>query len=171
MMKKKVCFIISNLDVGGAEMSLLKVTLGLKDKFDFTVVSLTDIGIVGEKLKSNGIQVKSLGWKGKASFFSMLYDLFFIIKSIKPDIVPTWMYHSDLFGGFISKIAGVKTVYWNIRNTDLIQGISFLTRIIGYMNAFFSYFIPTKIVLVSNSSKLYHLKIGYCKAMKKPFKH
>jgi glycosyltransferase involved in cell wall biosynthesis len=162
-MKKKICFIISNLDVGGAELSLFKITLGLKHKFDFTIICLSEIGIVGEQLKSNDVKVISLGCKNNFSFINIVFKLFFTIKSINPDIVHTWMYHSDFFGGIISRIAGVKKVYWNIRNTDLRQGVSFLTRIIGYSNALFSYFIPAKIVLVSNSSKIYHSKIGYCK--------
>ena len=87
--------------------------------------------------------------------------LYNLIRKLKPDIVHTWMYQADLFGGIISKLAGVKIIYWNIRNSSLISGTSISTRSIGFLNSFFSYLIPNKIILVSENSRIYHSSLGY----------
>ena len=57
-MNNKICYIISNLDIGGAELSLLKITEGLCDKYNFTIISFKKIGIVGQKLKNKGTRFK-----------------------------------------------------------------------------------------------------------------
>jgi glycosyltransferase involved in cell wall biosynthesis len=162
-MKNKVCYIISNLDIGGAELSLSKIVQGLNKDFDFTIISFKKIGNVGEALKKNGINIISLELRNVFDIFFKLILLYKIIKKLKPDFVHTWMYHADFFGGIVSRLAGVKIVYWNIRNTELIKGTAFSTRIIGYINSLFSYIIPTKIILVSESSKKYHSKLLYSK--------
>ena len=37
------------------------------------------------------------------------------LRKSKADVVQTWMYHSDLIGGIIGKIAGIKNIFWGIR--------------------------------------------------------
>lgn len=163
-MKKRVFYIISNLNIGGAELSLSKIIAGLIDKYDFTVISLTDKGHVGSQLEKNGIPVFALNFNiSKKSAVIGLYELYIILKKNKPEIVHTWMYHADFFGGIISKLVGIKHIFWNIRNTELKKGISITTKIIAFFNSFFSYFIPNEIILVSESSKKSHTKLFYCK--------
>ena len=70
-----------------------------------------------------------------------------ILKNEKPDVVHTWMYHSDLIGGLFAKLCNVKNIFWGIRNTDLIKGTTLGTRLIGFINAGFSYIIPKKILM------------------------
>jgi glycosyltransferase involved in cell wall biosynthesis len=162
--KTKICYIISNLNIGGAELTLKKITIGLSDDFDFTIISFTGIGSIGNSLKNQGINVISLNIANILQLLPKLIQLYKYLKFLKPDIVHTWMYHSDFLGGLISKIAGIKTVYWNIRNTEIIDGTSISTKFIAVLNIFLSYLIPSKIVLVSESSKIYHSKIGFCKS-------
>lgn len=38
-------------------------------------------------------------------------ELYSLIRSIKPTIVQTWMYHADLLGGMVAKIAGVPKIF------------------------------------------------------------
>ena len=161
--KKKICYIISNLNTGGAELSLKKIAIGLNNEFDFTVISLSGNGIIGSSLKDHGINVIILNSLTIWEFFPKLILLYKNLKNLNPDIVHTWMYHSDFFGGIISKMAGIKIVYWNIRNTEITNGTSLSTKFSAFLNIFLSYLLPTKIVLVSESSKIYHSKIGYCK--------
>ena len=40
-----------------------------------------------------------------------MFRLFLILKKLKPDIIQTWMYHSDFLGGIIGRLAGVKTYF------------------------------------------------------------
>lgn len=160
-MKKNIFYIISNLNVGGAELSLLKIVQGLNHKYQFTVISLTESGKVGDQLTELGINVISLGLGYNLNSLFIPFKLFKLLKKYSPDIVHTWMYHSDFIGGIISKLAGIRNVFWNVRNTELLNGISIPTRLLGFVNSFLSYFIPDRIVLVSESSKNFHKKIFY----------
>ena len=160
-MRKNICYIISNLNLGGAENTLLKVINGLNNNYNFTVISLTNIGDIGVILRNRGIKVYALEIKNIYSLIKNLLYLYNLIRKLKPDIVHTWMYQADLFGGIISKLAGVKIIYWNIRNSSLISGTSISTRSIGFLNSFFSYLIPNKIILVSENSRIYHSSLGY----------
>ena len=86
-----------------------------------------------------------------------------LIKIIKPDVLQTWMYHSDLLGGVAGKICGVKKVIWNIRNTSIPQGPLSKTGLIVRFCAILSHFIPNKIISCSYAGKEYHSKLGYKK--------
>lgn len=162
MGKRKVCLVISNLNIGGAELSMYKIILELKNEIDFIVISLTPGGGLVEEIENKGISVYQLDINKR--IFKSLAQLYSIIKGENPDVVHTWMYHSDLLGGILARLSGIKYIIWSIRNTDLIKGTSFGTRIVGFFNAFLSYFIPNKIIVVSNSAKQNHLNYKYCKS-------
>ena len=69
------------------------------------------------------------------------------------------MYHSDLIGGYLAMIAGVKQIHWNVRHSSLKIGSSkFKTIIIAFLCSISSYFVPTKIFLNSFSSLKFHKK-------------
>ncbi len=156
----KVCIIISNLGLGGAEISMFKILVALNKQFKFVVISLMEGGELANLIVNEGIELYQLDFRYNR--FKSLFKLYQIIKFEKPEIVHSWMYHSDFFGGIVAKLNNVPKIIWNIRNTDLMSGISSSTRLIGIINAGLSYFIPHTIVVVSHSAKLKHISIGYC---------
>jgi len=158
--KCKVCIVISNLNIGGAERSMLKIVSELSNEIDFIVISLSPGGALVDDLEKLGINIYSLDIKN--TFFISVKNMYLIFKDERPDVVHTWMYHSDLIGGLVAKIANVKHIVWGIRNTDLMKGTGLITRIIGVINAIFSYFIPNKILVVSNSALIKHTNYKYC---------
>lgn len=157
---RKVCIIISNLNIGGAELSMYKILCELNNDIEFLVISLSKGGVLSKDVEKLGIKIYCLDFKNY--FYKSIFSLFNILKIEKPNVVHTWMYHSDLIGGIIAKLANVKFIIWSIRNTDLIKGTGFSTRLIGFANAIFSYFIPNKILVVSNSAMIKHCKYKYC---------
>ena len=80
------------------------------------VVSLRDEGKYGKLLSKNGIKVYTLN-KMPGRFFA-LYKLIRIIKREKVNIVQTWLYHADFFGGIAARLAGIKNLIWNIRHSN-----------------------------------------------------
>jgi glycosyltransferase involved in cell wall biosynthesis len=157
---RKVCIVISNLNIGGAELSMYKILFELKNDFNFIVVSLSQGGLLNKDLEKLGIKIYSLDFRNH--FLKSVWRLYYVLKNEKPDVVHTWMYHSDLIGGILAKFANIKLIIWGIRNTDLIKGTTVITRLIGMVNAVLSYFIPDKILVVSNSSMIKHSKLKYC---------
>ena len=157
----KIVHIITGLDTGGAELMLYKLVSHL-NTHENIVISLTTHGAVGKKLENIGIKVYFLNIK-KFNFIIRFIQLIKILKNNSPCIVQTWMYHSDLIGGIAAKFAGVKKIYWNIRNTEIPQGKFSTTRIVILLCSLLSYLVPNKIICCANAAKYHHINLFYKK--------
>ena len=75
------------------------------------------------------------------------------------------MYHADLVGGIAAKLAGINSIIWSIRNTDVYSGHGLAKSTYWIMKAcsLLSKFIPSKIVCVSETALNSHIKFGYDK--------
>lgn len=156
-----IVHIITGLNNGGAEGVLYR--LCKNDKYyKHTVISLMDMGKYGPFLIKEGMDVYCLNMKqGKLSFHGLI-QLYQILRRIKPDVVQTWMYHADLIGGLIAKLAGVKKIYWNIRHSVLEKGKSKRsTMLIAQLCAQISSFIPYKIICCAKKALDIHVEKGY----------
>ena len=156
----KILHVITGLDGGGAEKMLARLIYAMP--YDtHVIISLKNIGSVGQILKCSGYSVYCLNMSKNPSLFVFL-SLWRIIRLNQPDVIQTWMYHGDLVGGVIGRLAGCKNVIWNIRNTAIPQrGVS-LTGLIVKICSLLSYIIPNRIVCCSYSSKTWHINLGYC---------
>ena len=112
-------------------------------------------------LKKDRIKIYHLDMK-YFSFFSFL-KLIYLIRTIDPDIVQTWLIHGDLVGGFAAKLAGFKNIVWNVRYSNLEKKENFINILLIKILAFSSNFIPKKIIVVSKSAKINCKKFGYNK--------
>lgn len=166
---KKIVHIIIGLNVGGAELMLKRLVLHSQEKKEFqhSVISLTDIGFIGSELKSKGIPVYSLGMHSAISTPSILLKLRKLLKELQPDVVQTWMYHSDLLGGLAAKSLGIENIIWGIRNTGVGNELGISRIIIRKLCAKLSYVIPSSIVCVAHKAKETHVNIGYDKSKMK----
>jgi glycosyltransferase involved in cell wall biosynthesis len=165
----KIVHVIICLDVGGAELMLKRLTaLYVSDpRYSHTVVSLSEVGVIGKQLRELGVEVVALGLN---SFFQLPKVFFRLVKLFRcqrPDIVQTWMYHADLIGGLAARLAGCRKVIWGIRNTDLYpgRGVSQSTGWVMKLCAILSGFVPHTILCVARQAKITHAEAGY--AMKK----
>lgn len=113
--------IITDLDTGGAEMMLYKLVSGLdREKFLCRVISIASTGVVGHKIKNLGIQVDTLAInRGFLNPLLALFRMIRMLRSWKPDIVQTWLYHADLLGSLAVKAAASGVLVWNIRCTNM----------------------------------------------------
>ncbi|RUO30338.1 glycosyltransferase [Aliidiomarina soli] len=161
-----VIHIIIGLNPGGAELTLKKLLELHNDSYKDTshsVISLTDIGVVGRQLQEKGFRVESLGVKKNFLSFFNVFKLIPIIRSRRPDIIHTWMYHGDFIGGLFAKLFSKARIIWCIRSTDISKGGSKSTLIVRRLCALLSSFIPDSIVCAAEKSKKVHEKIGYSK--------
>lgn len=160
----KVLHIISGLNDGGAEAVLYRLATSKDSTFQHSVLSLLDGGKYGPLLEKQGVDVYCLNMlHNKLSFFSV-FKIFSLIRLIKPDVVQTWMFHGDFFGGIFARLAGVKNVVWGIHHTHLIKGESKKTTIIiSKINASLSKILPRKIIYCAKKSREIHELYGYPK--------
>jgi glycosyltransferase involved in cell wall biosynthesis len=154
----KIVHIISSLGTGGAELMLFRLAKEMKKGHEIIVISLTEGGELKSKFEDIGIYVKEL--KLKSSPFATTFKLYKLLKSINPDVLQTWMYHADLLGGFIGRVARIKKIFWGVRNTDVPIGSKatyFLAKLCGLL----SNVLPNRIIAVADSAVSSHVKLGY----------
>ncbi|MCE3237870.1 MAG: glycosyltransferase, WbnK-like family [Gammaproteobacteria bacterium] len=161
---KKIMFIINDLDTGGAEIALLKLLQHIdRNIFVPYVVSLTTAGKIADQIHLLGISILPLGLKRFFPNPFCLIKLFRYIKVIKPDLVHTWMYHSDLLGGIVATLSGTPRICWCLRHSDLsLKKNKYKTFFVIKLCALLSYRIPAAIVSCSHKAKDAHIKKGYC---------
>src|SRR5207248_1962001 len=87
------------------------------------------------------------------------------LRSGKPAVVQTWMYHADLFGGLAARLGGNVPVVWGIRNGVLDQTIDKKSTIrTAQLCAWLSPWIPKRIICCSERARTFHQSMGYCRA-------
>lgn len=154
---------ITGLNTGGAERMLYRLLTRIdRQCFENTVISLTDIGVIGQRISAAGIPVRSLGMhKGPADVLKIM-RLVRWFRQERPDVVQTWLYHADLVGGLAGWMAGGVPVVWNVRQSNLDPVVNKKsTRIMAGLCARLSKRIPKKVVCCAKSARSVHVDIGY----------
>jgi len=162
---KKIVMIITSLSCGGAETVLYELTKKLsKYDLDLHIISLSGKGVIYEKIKKLDIPISVVSNKSGPLIVFSFIKLFFLLRKIKPEVVHTWMYHADLFGGMIAKLANVDKIVWSLHNTNLDKDKTKLTtRLVVKTCSLVSSWLPSYIVSCSFQSSLVHIEIGYPK--------
>lgn len=157
----RILHIISGLGDGGAENSLYKVCKNdLKNQH--MVISITSSGKYYSILKDMGIEVYCLNLKYYS--FIQFFILIKLIRSLKPDILQTWLIMGDFLGGIAGRLAGVSNIVWNIHFSYLKKGLtSFRNLIIIKILSILSYHVPNSIIVISNAGITNCINLGYCK--------
>lgn len=162
----RVAFVITGLSTGGAETMLLKMLASIdRTRFDPSVVSLTTKGEIGPSIEALGIPVHCLGMRpGLASCFRLL-KLIDYLRSSKPALVQTWMYHADLLGGLAAWLSGVPVVAWGLRHSDLSADKNKRATLwVVRLSAKLSRWLPQGILACSQRARVVHIEAGYCQA-------
>jgi Glycosyltransferase Family 4 len=159
----KVFHVITGLNNGGAEAVLFNlVSTDLQQGNKHHVVSLMGRGDFADRLEQAGVVVSTLNMpRGKVTLggFFRLYKL---IRQIRPDVVQTWMYHANLIGGLVAKLAGVKAITWGIHHANFDpEHNSRVTLLIVKLSAYLSNWVPAKIVSCSVKATQLHRALGY----------
>jgi len=157
----KILHVITGLGQGGAEGCLVRLVLADSEN-THVVVSLLDEGVHGAALREGCIRVHPLRLQRGRVTPGAFIRLVQILRSERPDVVQTWLYHADLLGGVAARLSGVRRVFWGIRNT-LIDPAKAPTSTVWVVRicAWLSRWIPTQIVSCSETASLEHSRIGY----------
>lgn len=148
---------------GGAEVQLKNIIKFHDRKSEIIVISLISKKEIGVEIESLGINVYSLNLKNIFHLPAGLIKFIYLFIKFKPDIVHSWMYHSNLFSSFFCKLFRVKNIIWSIHQYDTSRKFnSYLTLFVIKLGAYLSSIVPDKIICVSEEVKLSHVKFGYC---------
>lgn len=153
---------ITDLETGGAERSLVNLVTGLDPtRFHNEVISLVTPGPMAEPLAAAGIPVTSLGMRRGRPTLSAFIKLVSQIRANKPDILQTWLYHADFIGTLAAVMARPRRLAWNIRCTDISReptetSIRWLVRSLAILS-----WCPDAVVVNSQRGRSDHETLGY----------
>lgn len=97
-MSKVILFIITSLNMGGAEVQVFLLSKELRRRgYIVHLISMIYPKNFVDELESNGVVVHSLNMRPGIASLSALYDCLRIVTSISPDIVHSHMFHANVF--------------------------------------------------------------------------
>lgn len=168
-MKKKIIHIIGGLEFGGAENMLQTLAVG-PSTHTHMIFSLSSEDEHASRFRERGCQVETFGLRDQRDSGVIRNLLRILVGTIRlyvrirremPDVVQTWMYQSDIIGGVIARVLGLK-VCWGIFNSNLNwKNYRFRTNIIIRLCGVLSKVIPHKIWSCSRVGAEAHAGIGY----------
>jgi glycosyltransferase involved in cell wall biosynthesis len=161
-MPLRVCHLITDLDTGGAERSLVNLVTAMdRAQFSCDVVTLIEPGPMAQPLREAGIPVTSLGMRRGRPALAPVIALARHLRTTKAAVLQTWLYHADLIGTAAAWIARPEFLLWNIRCTDLThaeaeKSIRWLVRLLAMLSD-----RPDAIIVNSQRGQNDHNMIGY----------
>lgn len=159
---KKVLYIITTLDVGGAENVLYQLLKCQNSKeWESCVLCLSAPGVFARKIRELGIQVVSFDLRARPYNLINWVRLFQFIKKFQPDVIHARMYHACFISFLSSTFVRKNRHIWSVHNTNLnLRDLGLTTWILVRLLSLLSAF-PDKIIFVSHASRDTHEKIGF----------
>ena len=156
-----VLHIITSLNNGGAEGVLYRLCKN-DNTHSHVVISMKDEGKYASMLRSLDVEVYCLNMNSNRIRLNDFLKLFKLLRKLNPNIIQTWMYHADFFGGIVARFAGFNDVFWNIRHTTLLPENSKKSTIfIAKLCARLSTVIPKRIICCAEEAMRVHIDLGY----------
>lgn len=111
-----IAFGITDLDVGGAERTLVELVTRLDPaRWSVEVVCLQPAGVLAEELRTRGIAVHSLNLRSPKDLPRALWQWRQRLRQQKPLVLQTFLYHANILGRLAGKAAGVSHIVSGIR--------------------------------------------------------
>lgn len=158
----KILHLITSLDIGGAQMMLYKLLSRMnRNEFSNRVISLLPEGPVSDKIRRLDVPLKHLNLPHGMVTPKALLCLTKSIYLWKPNIIQTWLYHSDLLGLLVAKGTLIGKIVWNIRCSNMeLANYRLHTTWTMRMCSLLSRF-PDAVITNSDTARNFHIKLGY----------
>lgn len=163
--RPRIMHVITGLDTGGAEKMLTDLAIANHHAGESPLlVSLLPGGARHDSLVKAGVEVKEVGLVRGRPGLRGIFRLVDLIRTEKPDVIQSWMYHADLYSLIALMLSGRRRqtrLYWGIRCSNMDTAQYGLTlRVVIRMCAWLS-FLPDGIIANSVEGRNWHLGIGY----------
>ena len=158
----KLMHLITDLETGGAEVVLSKLLAHMdRSRFQNSVVSMTNEGVLGGPLKTLGIPVFTLRMRPGMPHLLALWRFVRLLRKERPMLLQTWLYHADLLGLLAGKLARVPVIVWNVRCSDMdMRYYSKLSALVFRMVVALSS-VPQAVIVNSEAGRQFHERLGY----------
>lgn len=158
-MSKRVTHLTVGLGKGGAETMLYQVLkYRTNPDLHYKVISLSTAHYYEEPIRQLGIEVTEVNLCKRP-----ISSLWRILRELHDtDTLCCWMYHANLIGYYLGKLAGVKRIVWNIRHSNLDPAVNSATTL--KINRWCAKRSAKVAVIAYNGqqARKVHEEIGYC---------
>jgi glycosyltransferase involved in cell wall biosynthesis len=118
---RRIAFCITDLDVGGAEQSLVNLAGGL-DRRDWSphVYCVSRRGPLVDRLEAHQVPCTCLNWRGPRDAWRLL-QLARKLRAWRPGLLQTFLFHGNMAGRMAGHLAGVPVIVSGIRVAEREQ--------------------------------------------------
>lgn len=159
----RVVHVINSFEFGGAETMLCNLLLHSdRDRFDLHVVSLIDNLQVADPIIKAGIPLTTIGMKPGVPSPLAMARLIRHLRRIRPQVIQTWMDHSNLIGGIAGRFVPGAKVAWGIHHSNHVAGLTkrstlLTVRACGILSSR----LPARIICCSEHAKALYAARGF----------
>lgn len=159
----RVLHIIGDLEVGGAQISLLRLLEYLRyESYDFRVICLKQDGRLRARLERLSIPVISLNLQGDLPSLRAIPLLTRHVRMWNPHIIHAWLYHANLLSGLVGLLGRHPLLLWSIRHGELDPELDQRPTIwVARVGAWLSSWLPDRVICNSESACRFHVQFGY----------
>jgi len=157
-----ILHIISSLEQGGAETCLYQLVASSDpSQFRHIIVAFSGNGGLESKIRNAGIEVYNLtSQMTYVNVPSAAIRFLRLIKRIQPDVIQSWMYHSNLLACLAKIVQPNLPILWSIHTNPDLSNLRLSQKIIVFTGRFFEW-IPIRTIYVSKESMRQHKRLGY----------
>ena len=163
-MKKKIVFLIRDLNYGGAERQLVTLVKALdKQCFDITVLCFYLSGSLSldKDLKDSGIPIICLDKQGRWHLFGFFWRLVQHLQRIHPDVLHGYVGIPNLLTIFLKPFFPSTRMVWGIRSSNVDPDFDdWLGRLLFQLECFLSH-LADLIIVNSYAGRAYYLTNGF----------
>ncbi|MBN3883584.1 MAG: glycosyltransferase [Nostoc sp.] len=163
-MKKKIVFLIRDLNYGGAERQLVTLVKALdKQCFDITVLCFYPSGSLSldKDLKDSGIPIICLDKQGRWHLFGFFWRLVQHLQRIHPDVLHGYVGIPNLLTIFLKPFFPSTRMVWGIRSSNVDPDFDdWLGRLLFQLECFLSH-LADLIIVNSYAGRAYYLTNGF----------
>jgi hypothetical protein len=152
----KVLHLITGLGIGGAESMLLKLVPALEKDLQNHVCCLLGHGQTGEALESLGIPVSYLELNRNP--IGACFRFFKVVRRFKPNILLTYLIHSDLFGRVFGRLYGIPTIICSQRGS--LQNWEFIRPLDRFTSFLVTHYIAQTVDAKQKLLRVLSIKSG-----------
>ncbi|MDJ0773833.1 MAG: glycosyltransferase, partial [Mastigocoleus sp. MO_167.B18] len=122
-MKLKILILSTSLGLGGADKEIITLASNLINRNNqVKLISMTPLGIMGLEAQTQGLDVISLNMSRGVPDISVVPRLINIIKTYKPDIIHSNMFHANLLARLVRVFYHVPVLISTAQNIDESHG-------------------------------------------------
>lgn len=154
-----LCFLIRQLNEGGAQRQLMELVKGLQgSKFKITVITFYDGGFFVNEIKEfPSVRYISLAKRGRWDVFGFLLRLIELLRDIKPDILHGYMGTSNTLAVLLKPLFPRTKMVWGVRASNMdLSKYDWLVRVSYQLEKILSRFAD--LIIINSQSGLQYAR-------------